>query len=422
MKNKNKLICYNLMLEVTRRCNLQCEHCMRGEAQNIDMPTKILKKALTQFDEIFYLTLTGGDPFLAPQVIEELVSIIINNKMKVVHLSLVENGTVLNDAGIRCIRALNKLGEYIYTDVWNKSKPKEIDTPVSISISEDEFHDNNIHAAIEFYNKYANQYLTIGSQGDWEVNFQNKNAKTIKMRDIKNHKWVKTGRAKENNNISYGRYTSHKHKLVYNNDTKILYSIQICANGNIVPIDSISFEEMDKYNLGNVMDNIQISDMINSWNSNEVLSQREITQYCKNKSLLNNSKIPSDVKIKKSIDNYYLHAKRILTREVYTDYPYLTDDESQYLIVSLIAILFVNISLDEQKDISLEDRNSVEKNIINYVLSRAFNEECNVNMSYTDLENIVINTVKLHNERVLNKFGFWGYLDYIKELNANQKI
>ena len=54
MKNKNKLICYNLMLEVTRRCNLQCEHCMRGEAQNIDMPTKILKKALTQFDEIFY--------------------------------------------------------------------------------------------------------------------------------------------------------------------------------------------------------------------------------------------------------------------------------------------------------------------------------------------------------------------------------
>ena len=37
---------YNLMLEVTRKCNLTCSHCMRGNPQNLEMSDEILEKVL----------------------------------------------------------------------------------------------------------------------------------------------------------------------------------------------------------------------------------------------------------------------------------------------------------------------------------------------------------------------------------------
>ena len=36
----------SLTLEVTRRCNLACEHCMRGDAQNVDMTYEMVDKIL----------------------------------------------------------------------------------------------------------------------------------------------------------------------------------------------------------------------------------------------------------------------------------------------------------------------------------------------------------------------------------------
>ena len=29
----------SLVIEVTRRCNMRCEHCLRGDAQNLDIST-----------------------------------------------------------------------------------------------------------------------------------------------------------------------------------------------------------------------------------------------------------------------------------------------------------------------------------------------------------------------------------------------
>ena len=35
---------YSLILEVTRRCNMCCAHCLRGEAENIDMQKETIDK------------------------------------------------------------------------------------------------------------------------------------------------------------------------------------------------------------------------------------------------------------------------------------------------------------------------------------------------------------------------------------------
>lgn len=34
---KNKAYVSSLIIEITRRCNMACEHCLRGNAQNLDI-------------------------------------------------------------------------------------------------------------------------------------------------------------------------------------------------------------------------------------------------------------------------------------------------------------------------------------------------------------------------------------------------
>ena len=33
----SKVIFNTVIIEVTRRCNMSCPHCLRGDAQNVDM-------------------------------------------------------------------------------------------------------------------------------------------------------------------------------------------------------------------------------------------------------------------------------------------------------------------------------------------------------------------------------------------------
>lgn len=38
----NDVIFDEIAIELTRRCNLKCAHCFKGEAQDVDMPNEII--------------------------------------------------------------------------------------------------------------------------------------------------------------------------------------------------------------------------------------------------------------------------------------------------------------------------------------------------------------------------------------------
>ena len=63
-KQDKKLSFANLAIEVTRKCNMHCAHCMRGDAQNADISEGKLSKFLSQVNFIGSLTITGGEPTL----------------------------------------------------------------------------------------------------------------------------------------------------------------------------------------------------------------------------------------------------------------------------------------------------------------------------------------------------------------------
>ena len=53
----------SLTVEVTRRCNMACEHCLRGDAQNMDIDYKTIEE-IARLIHPYVITFTGGEPSL----------------------------------------------------------------------------------------------------------------------------------------------------------------------------------------------------------------------------------------------------------------------------------------------------------------------------------------------------------------------
>ena len=48
----------NLCIEITRRCNMRCTHCMRGDAESVDIPLKHISNLLRHVRHIHHFNLT----------------------------------------------------------------------------------------------------------------------------------------------------------------------------------------------------------------------------------------------------------------------------------------------------------------------------------------------------------------------------
>lgn len=62
--NQPKLEISSFILETTRRCNMNCDHCLRGGPGSGDMSPELLRVFLKQVQEIDEVTFTGGEPSL----------------------------------------------------------------------------------------------------------------------------------------------------------------------------------------------------------------------------------------------------------------------------------------------------------------------------------------------------------------------
>ena len=64
-----KISVNNLIIEITRKCNMNCEHCLRGNSQNIDVNFEHVEKLFSQIDYISTLSFGGGEPVRARETI-----------------------------------------------------------------------------------------------------------------------------------------------------------------------------------------------------------------------------------------------------------------------------------------------------------------------------------------------------------------
>jgi hypothetical protein len=88
----DKINISNLVIEVTRRCNMVCDHCLRGEAESLDIERKTIYETLKQVDYISSITFTGGEPSLNVKAIEDTLFICKTMNISVGGFYIATNG------------------------------------------------------------------------------------------------------------------------------------------------------------------------------------------------------------------------------------------------------------------------------------------------------------------------------------------
>lgn len=52
----------SLIVEVTRKCNMECSHCLRGPGEETFLNPDHIEKLFSRIDTIGCITFTGGEP------------------------------------------------------------------------------------------------------------------------------------------------------------------------------------------------------------------------------------------------------------------------------------------------------------------------------------------------------------------------
>ena len=89
----------NLVIEGTRKCNLICDHCLRGAAQCKDMNPEILRRFLTDNDITYIskVTFTGGEATLNLPIFDDFINICNELDIGVGSFYIVVNGVKVPD-------------------------------------------------------------------------------------------------------------------------------------------------------------------------------------------------------------------------------------------------------------------------------------------------------------------------------------
>lgn len=229
LKTIDKIHYYNVTFEVCRMCNMQSAHCLRGDAENIKIKKAYIDRFLQTAASINCLTITGGEPTLAVDMIQYIYDKCIEYGVEVYNVWCTTNGK------IKSRKFLNVMTRFIeYT--------QEFDGELSgVSLSTDQFHDALPEENYWFYTDYE-YYEDSKTRG--KLNFT-----------------IPEGRAYDNNLVT-NNWNGHQReddKFVgyLNNSGELRLEeglVYINAKGDILFCCDLSFYTQEYARHGNIME------------------------------------------------------------------------------------------------------------------------------------------------------------------------
>ena len=211
----------DLAIEITRKCNMNCAHCLRGDAQNIDICIEYIDKLLDGVSSIGHVTFTGGEPSLNVAAMEYTLEQCKKRNITVGSFYVVTNGKA-NPLGL----IMTCLKWYAYCDDYDEIS--------GISMSKDMFHD-------EVPDEHEQLLRGLSFFRD------------DKFTDFENVRLLNEGRARELSGF-------RKSELYEKSDMEIdTYDDEICvrsmvylsANGDIKTDCNLAYDNND-YTIGNI--------------------------------------------------------------------------------------------------------------------------------------------------------------------------
>ena len=252
----NKYIFAGLTVELTRKCNMNCPHCGRGDAQDKTMSTDTIDKLIEDVDKVAFLSVTGGEPLLEMDRLLYLIQS-ISNKWDIVALDIVTNGSILDE------RIIGAFETFCSVD------PKR---NVLFSISKDEYHTAGAHeTAMSFYKplvQEANARLNPSDGNGITLDYHNVAERTLgysgraKAIIDKSKKKKKLSKA-----LSVDEIGSHRLKIKNNS---VYCNVFITADGGITTPNGMEYSKEDANIFGYLSDDT-LSNIIKRFNDSNLL-------------------------------------------------------------------------------------------------------------------------------------------------------
>lgn len=214
----------NLILEITRKCNMSCAHCLRGPAQQMNMDIEIINRVTREVDYIYEVTFTGGEPSLNAAAIEHFRWAVHFNCCSLDHFWLTVNARFFKQDFHEAIQEL-----YCICDDQDCC---------SLTISRDQYHGKMSPKAYEMYS---------------ELPFFS----TEKMKRIADSDLLSEGNAKKNQ-MSYKEVKIGHEIADYHVDPEntVLYVgdlIYVNAKGDVLFECDLSYNRQKRHAMGNVL-------------------------------------------------------------------------------------------------------------------------------------------------------------------------
>lgn len=272
--DSEKVFMSTLCFELTRRCNMNCDFCCRGDAQNKDITKQIINKTLAEVKGfgIENLRITGGEPFLNEDMLCYLIDKVIKENISINKVVIFTNGTIISP---KIKKALLKIGKYCKKNL-NTTLGKEVHeyitkrfTPaydthslVEIIVSTTGHRKIDIDKVISFYNENVDTEILCAYNQDISFNDSNQynqSAIALEGNGFKNfQKFYDEGHR-------HFSFVHNKYCLIddfpYNlesgdaTEKRISKAITVSVNGNVFAGCSQAYEKVDNgYAIFNIMD------------------------------------------------------------------------------------------------------------------------------------------------------------------------
>lgn len=139
-----KLIFDTISIEVTRRCNLNCRHCLRGNAQAVDIEYATIDTLMEQTAKIYNLSFTGGEPTLNVPAMVHTLDALQQRNIPLSKMTVITNGVLLSREFIEAVKGFS---QYI-------TSRADAGSPVTVLVSKDRYHKGaDPDAAFAFYQR-----------------------------------------------------------------------------------------------------------------------------------------------------------------------------------------------------------------------------------------------------------------------------
>ena len=108
----------HLVIEITRKCNMACPHCLRGDAQELDIREEYMDRLLDKVLSISTVTFTDGEPSLNVAAMESFLAKCKRHRIKPQGFYLATNGLAVTD---RFLQACDSWDSYCMENICKET-------------------------------------------------------------------------------------------------------------------------------------------------------------------------------------------------------------------------------------------------------------------------------------------------------------